>query len=287
MADISKLNLGTGADLDLKDAYVRSLVPANADPVDNLLATMTDVGGGGGAIFEKILEVNATTTALTSDLTSLIKTGKTYLFTYGSNIRTISGGITYIDNSVMVDGTDFNSYNLTGSSASLYMMFTGNPSNYSLLISLSKSNNQTKKVATVNVGYIFRIYEITPVSGGSGSFNPSWLYTFTNTTSVLTWIASTQEFKTIIDAVDDDDYILMEISTDITQARTNNWLRSSTIRGKTFKDNLNLLWNSTSTYTCSLFMLSSSIECKMRGINENTGVEVYIPAYSQLRISKI
>ena len=48
MADISKLNFGDNVDRNVKDAYVRSLIPASADPTSNKLATMADVGGGGG-----------------------------------------------------------------------------------------------------------------------------------------------------------------------------------------------------------------------------------------------
>ena len=48
MADISKLDFGDNVERDVKDAYVRSLIPASADPASNMLATMADVGGGGG-----------------------------------------------------------------------------------------------------------------------------------------------------------------------------------------------------------------------------------------------
>lgn len=54
MAEISKLNL-TGSDLDIKDAYMRSLVPSNADPTSNKLATIADISGdGGGLTMEQI-----------------------------------------------------------------------------------------------------------------------------------------------------------------------------------------------------------------------------------------
>ena len=50
MADISKINPDGGLTVyDLKDAYVRGLIPTNAS-ASNKLATMADVGGGGISI---------------------------------------------------------------------------------------------------------------------------------------------------------------------------------------------------------------------------------------------
>ena len=45
MADISTLNLNE-TDYNIKDAYVRSLIPSTADPTTNKLATMADTSGG-------------------------------------------------------------------------------------------------------------------------------------------------------------------------------------------------------------------------------------------------
>ena len=50
MADISKINPDGGLTVyDLKDAYVRGLIPSNASS-SNKLATMADIGGGGVSI---------------------------------------------------------------------------------------------------------------------------------------------------------------------------------------------------------------------------------------------
>lgn len=56
MADLSVLNLD-GTDRDVKDAYVRSLIPSNASTT-NKLATIGDISGGSGAITIESIYIN-------------------------------------------------------------------------------------------------------------------------------------------------------------------------------------------------------------------------------------
>lgn len=101
MNDISKLNLGSDVDYNIKDAYMRSLVPSNADPTTNKLATMSDVSGGGGNVdaynvsylytnvgtaLDILLEDITYTITVNTTESSLI--GEDVTITYGSDTQT-------------------------------------------------------------------------------------------------------------------------------------------------------------------------------------------------------
>ena len=92
MADISKIN-PNGTEYDLKDAYVRSLVPSNADPTSNKLATMADVGGGGGAFSFVGMIVESTNLATLADVQAIYGANTTWIQHTGYVLRGASSGV--------------------------------------------------------------------------------------------------------------------------------------------------------------------------------------------------